>query len=154
MIRPFFPIALVLTLLIVSPADACCVWDRDTLASEAAGAPDLIEVIVGKIDRFPKKYYEIREKRLVEMAAANDPVRFDDLAICLLKIRADAEHWDTLALRKLDEKDRLVAKLIADNALPESDSRTHYYRSNISGAMVITLDTFEVMAKSSKAANS
>lgn len=39
---------------------SACLWDYDTLAAEANGKMDYVEVIVGKFDRFPPLYYEMR----------------------------------------------------------------------------------------------
>ena len=75
----------VLALVVVaagSPAFAC-LWDSDTLRQEAAGLPGVLEVLVGRFDRFPPAYYE----RRIEIATARheadggDLGAYDDVAV-------------------------------------------------------------------------
>jgi hypothetical protein len=47
-----------------SSGTACaCLWDRDTLAMEAEGLPDIINTIAGRFERNPSLFYEMRLQR-------------------------------------------------------------------------------------------
>lgn len=52
-----------LPLLLCASAQACR-WDRDTLAEEAKGKRDLVSVIIGRFERNPALYYEMRLARV------------------------------------------------------------------------------------------
>jgi len=54
---------LVLTALCVTVAHAC-IWDSDTLAAEAKGLPGVADIIVGRFERNPPLYYEMRLARV------------------------------------------------------------------------------------------
>jgi tetratricopeptide (TPR) repeat protein len=49
--------------VLVSTA-AACLWDSDTLEAEAKGLPDVLDVIVGRFERNPPHYYEMRLERV------------------------------------------------------------------------------------------
>jgi len=54
-----------LTIMLAVPTAAwACIWDRDTLAAEAKGVPGVVEVIVGRFERNPPLFYEMRLKRV------------------------------------------------------------------------------------------
>ncbi len=65
---PSIAILLVFTLVCssVQPAVAC-IWDSDTLAAEIKGVPDVVDVIVGRFERQPAKYYEMRLERVTKL---------------------------------------------------------------------------------------
>ncbi len=46
-----------------------CLWDRDTLAMEAAGLPDVPRVATGRFARNPRAYYEMRLERVARAEA-------------------------------------------------------------------------------------
>lgn len=92
---------LVVTVLIVSmlaPREAgACLWDRDTLAQEAAGAPHVVGILVGGFARNPARYYEMRlERASKEVAKDPDALEaYDDAAVACdrLKRADEAIEW-------------------------------------------------------------
>lgn len=81
-------------LLLAAPAlSACCIWDRDTLASEAKGLDAVSDAITGMVDRYPPKFYEMRLERiaaLIEQTPFDFPVYDDAAAACDRLSRYDA----------------------------------------------------------------
>src|SRR5262245_54257239 len=75
-------IALVAFLVVPGPLWAC-LWDRDTLAAEARGIPDIIQVITGRFERNPPLYYEMRLKRATARIAdhPDDLEAYDDAGV-------------------------------------------------------------------------
>ncbi|MEQ8317007.1 MAG: hypothetical protein RIE77_14125 [Phycisphaerales bacterium] len=97
-----------------------CLWDRDTLRAEAAGAPGMVETIVGRFDRFPPLYYEMRLERAAADVAADptDLAAYDDAGV---------------ACDRLGRYDEAIAwmarKRAALDVAPESGTKTdHEYR--------------------------
>ena len=60
-----------------------CMWDRDTLKRDYAEFPTTVEAIVGRIDREPALYYEMRRDRVAKAIASGDqtPELYDDIAV-------------------------------------------------------------------------
>lgn len=88
MTRSAITAALILTtaaalFLVGDSARNGCLWDSDTLRAEAAGAPGMVETIVGRFDRFPPLYYEMRLERAAADVAASpaDLAAYDDAAV-------------------------------------------------------------------------
>jgi tetratricopeptide (TPR) repeat protein len=50
--------------MLLHNAASACLWDSDTLASEAKGIPDVIQVITGRFERNPPLYFEMRLQRV------------------------------------------------------------------------------------------
>lgn len=104
--------------LLTSHAFAC-LWDRDTLAEEAKGRPELVRIIVGWFDRYPASYYQMRLDRVSQelQTTPNDLALYDDAAVACDRIgRVDeAISWMTKKKAVLD-------------ALPASDAKDHRYR--------------------------
>ena len=75
---------LTLALLPLGPAHAC-LWDRDTLAMEAAGLPDVPRVATGRFPRSPPAYYEMRHRWL---RAGMDPADLADLRAAVTELKA------------------------------------------------------------------
>lgn len=94
-----------------------CLWDSDTLRAEAAGAPGMVETIVGRFDRYPPLYYQMRLERVTAELEA-DPT--------LLAAYDDAG----VACDRLGRYDEAIAwmakKRIALDAAPDEE---HEYRS-------------------------
>ncbi|MCB9674373.1 MAG: hypothetical protein H6737_04605 [Alphaproteobacteria bacterium] len=68
----------------LAPPALACIWDRDTLATELAGLPEVERVIYGDFDRFPPRYYEMRLERVTAELATNPTFdRYDDAAAAL-----------------------------------------------------------------------
>lgn len=58
-------------------ASTACLWDSDTLADEAKGHGDIIEIITGRFPRNPPLYYEMRLER-VSKELISDPDELED----------------------------------------------------------------------------
>jgi len=73
----------VLVVLAVAAACAACVWGSDTLRQEAKGAPGVVDVIVGRFDRNPPLYYEMRLARVAALLEAEpeDLGAYDDAGV-------------------------------------------------------------------------
>lgn len=83
-----------------------CLWDRDTLAVEAAHHPGLAQIITGRFDRYPALYYEMRLER-VTAENASDPSNlslYDDAGVACdrLGLRDEAIGWMTAKRKVLD----------------------------------------------------
>jgi tetratricopeptide (TPR) repeat protein len=60
-----------LALIILPGSVGACLWDTDTLAAEAKGFPEVIQVITGRFERNPPYYYEMRLQRATADIAKN-----------------------------------------------------------------------------------
>ena len=113
--------SLVLTqLLAVVPAFAC-IWDRDTLSAEAIGLPEVVDVIVGRVDRPPDKYYEMRLKAVTARLLRepdNWPL-YDDAGAA-----ADRLHRGDQAIGWMERKRVSLKRVGTDDA----NHREHLYR--------------------------
>lgn len=92
---------------ICSPALAC-LNDRDSLAMEARRFPDAAQIIVGRFDRNPAKYYELRIDRLLAKGSLSLG-EHDDLAVAYDRIGKD-----DLAVRVIEAKRKLMLAGEAD----------------------------------------
>lgn len=85
---------------------AGCIWDRDTLAMEGKGLPDTVNVLVGRFERQPPAYYEMRLARVG--AAIRDGkgqlADYDDAGVAADRLkRGDvAIEWMRLKKTRLD----------------------------------------------------
>jgi tetratricopeptide (TPR) repeat protein len=74
-----------------------CDWDRDTLKNEAANSGTALDAIVGRFDRNPALYYEVRASRVAKELEKNpkQPALYDDIAVAYDKLRnpAEAINW-------------------------------------------------------------
>jgi tetratricopeptide (TPR) repeat protein len=106
--------------LVGGSSRAGCLWDSDTLRAEAAGAPGLVETIVGRFDRYPPLYYQMRLDRAAE-DIASDPTNlaaYDDAAVSCDRL---GKHDEAIAW--------MARKRVALDAMPDSEERTeHEYR--------------------------
>lgn len=101
---------LLLLLLVAPTVSACCIWDRDTLASEAKGLDAVADAITGQVDRYPAKFYELRVERitaLVEKTPFDFPI-YDDAAAALDRMGA----YDA-ALSWMEKKRRAIERFSA-----------------------------------------
>ncbi len=97
---------LLLLALLASPTWAC-LWDRDTLATEAAGLPEVPRVVTGRFARNPPLYYEMRLKR-VSTALAKTPEKlelYDDAAVACDRLGRVDEAIAWMAKKLLHIKD-------------------------------------------------
>ncbi len=72
-----------LTIVFGVPAAFACLWDSDTLRVEAKGKPGIVDIIVGRFERNPPLYYEMRLERVSKALAENpdDLAAYDDAAV-------------------------------------------------------------------------
>ncbi|MEZ6243839.1 MAG: hypothetical protein R3B57_12445 [Phycisphaerales bacterium] len=87
-----------------------CLWDEDTLRTEAAGLPGVAEIIVGRFDRFPDLYYEMRLTRVTPLIES-DPDQleaYDDAGVACDRLGRDDEAIEWMA-QKLAAIERLEA---------------------------------------------
>lgn len=113
--------SLVLTqLLAVVPAFAC-IWDRDTLSAEAIGLPEVVDVIVGRFDRPPAKYYEMRLETVTArlLREPDNWVLYDDAGAA-----ADRLHRGDEAIGWMERKRVSLKRVGTDDA----NHREHTYR--------------------------
>ncbi|HEY0072633.1 MAG TPA: hypothetical protein VGB77_00935, partial [Abditibacteriaceae bacterium] len=61
---------LVLAFLAPLPSTHACLWDSDTLSTEAKGLPGTLEIITGRFERNPPLFYEMRLKRVTQEITA------------------------------------------------------------------------------------
>lgn len=110
----------VFLLVVVFPCQAfACLWDRDTLAEEAKGRPELPRIITGWFDRYPPGYYQMRLDR-VTMELKSTPADLDlidDAAVACDRLGGPDEAIGWMAKKKA----------VLD-ALPENEARDHRYR--------------------------
>lgn len=88
---------------------SACLWDYDTLSVEAKGMPDVLDAIVGRFERNPPLYYEMRLARVSKMIKAGDRSLslFDDAAVACDRLGKGDEGLKWLAQKRalLDKND-------------------------------------------------
>lgn len=100
-----------IVLIVVCSSSSACLNDRDSLAMENRRFPDMAQIIVGRFERNPSKYYELRIDRLAakgalslteydDLAVAYDRVGKDDLAV--QTIQAKGKRMQAGAATKMD----------------------------------------------------
>lgn len=117
------PVTIWLAIAGGTPALAC-IWDRDTLASELRGLPDVERVIYGDFERLPTRYHAMRAERVErELATKPDDLSlYDDLAAALDRLgRSD----DAVAV--MDRKQAAMDRL-GDGVTDDDRYRTHANR--------------------------
>ena len=86
-----------LALGLVTQADAC-LWDRDTIAHEAQGVPEAIDIIVGRFERNPPLYYQMRRDRALELLK-REPANlaaYDDAGVACDRLGDDDQAIDLM----------------------------------------------------------
>ncbi len=96
----------ILVLALAASFANACLWDRDTLRTEAAGIPGTVDVIIGWFDRWPAEVYEMRLER-VASELESDPTRldlYDDAAVASDRVgkHDEAIEWMRLKREQLD----------------------------------------------------
>jgi tetratricopeptide (TPR) repeat protein len=102
-------VSTLIVVLIFPFSGGACLWDRDTLAEEASGDLDLINVIVGRFPRNPPEFYEVRLAR-VEKELAAEPENlalYDDAGVACDRLgrSAEAVAWMEKKAAVLEGKD-------------------------------------------------
>ena len=117
-----FPIFLALFLL--SPSSAlACLNDRDTLAEEIKGLPDVVQVVTGRFERNPPLYYQMRLARVSAELKSHPALLpdYDDAGVACDRLGRDDESiaW----MEKKQAQLRLVST--KDPAVQEQWYRYH-----------------------------
>jgi tetratricopeptide (TPR) repeat protein len=110
---------------LVAPAWAC-LWDRDTLKHEARGVTGVVEVIIGRVERYPPLYYEMRLARVAAELEANPSKLdlYDDAGVACDRLRRSDEAIEWMA-RKKTQLDALAA------ANPLANEHLYRYHANL-----------------------
>lgn len=98
-----------------------CLWDRDTLAAELKGMPEMQDVIAGRFERNPDLYYEMRLERIRQKADKEFPGDYFDVAVALDRLGRHDE-----AISEIEkELDSMMARVLMT---PESYRDLEYKR--------------------------
>lgn len=98
----------VISALLLCTLAGACLWDYDTLSMEAKKMPEVVDAIVGRFDRNPPLYYEMRLERVAKELETS-PERldlYDDAAVACDKLGNDDDGLVWLA-RKRDMLQRI-----------------------------------------------
>jgi tetratricopeptide (TPR) repeat protein len=79
-----------------------CLWDDDTLRTEARGLPGLAEILTGRIERNPPLYYQMRLERVTAQLAA-DPdnlAAYDNAAVACDRLGRSDEAIEWMARKR------------------------------------------------------
>ncbi len=108
-------------ILLTAKAALACFWDRDTLAQEAAGLPGVVEVLLGRIDRWPPEYYAMRLERVTKQLESepDNLALYDDAAVASDRLKRFDEAIEWMA-RKRAVLDTLPAN--------SAERKEHEYR--------------------------
>lgn len=90
-------------MILISNQSFACLWDRDTLAEEAKGRPDLVRIVTGWFDRYPPRYYQMRLDRVaVDLKSAPaDLALHDDAAVACDRLGRPDEAIGWMARKKV-----------------------------------------------------
>lgn len=100
---------LLIVLCFTFPANAC-LWDDDTLETEARGVPDAVRVITGRFERNPDLYYEMRLARVTkQLGSTPEKLELSDDA----GVACDRLHRDDKAIAWMTKKRAQLDKLRA-----------------------------------------
>lgn len=94
-----------------------CLWDYDTISSEAKEFPDVVDAIVGWFPRNPPLYYQMRVDRRQKELASN-PTNFD--AYDDVVVGHDRLEQDKRALQWLAKEKSILPRA-------DKEHRYHYY---------------------------
>ena len=113
-----------LTLISAAALAVACLNDADTIAMEAKGLPDVVDVIAGRFDRNPDLYYEIRLARVsLELEKDSSLLDlYDDAAVASDRLGRsdDALAWMNLKWVMMESME-----------LPVDEHYTYRYWANI-----------------------
>ncbi len=110
-------------LLCIAVGARACLWDYDTLAMEAKGLPDVVQIISGRFERNPPLYYEMRLARVTkEMHTHPENLAlYDDAGVACDRLGRDDEALQWMA------KKRTRLDKLPQNAPNANDHRYRYY---------------------------
>ncbi|XZE18304.1 hypothetical protein SH449x_003592 [Pirellulaceae bacterium SH449] len=80
-----------------------CLWDRDTLATEARGLPELVAILTGRFERNPALYYEMRLTRIQSQidSESDDLNAYDDAAVACDRLGQHDAAIEWMARKRL-----------------------------------------------------
>ena len=112
-------------LLLPGPARAC-LNDRDTLAEEVKGLPDVVQVVTGRFERDPPLYYQMRLARVAAELKVGPGLlpEYDDAGVACDRLGRDDE-----AIAWMDKKRKRLAGLNA--ADPAVKEQWYRYNANV-----------------------
>lgn len=125
LMRSMLILAALLTL--AAPRASACIWDRDTLAVEAEGLPGIVDIIVGRFDRWPDIVYKRRYERIEQMHHDQGKLPlelYDDIAVAADRLGRSDE-----AILWMADKRAALDKLPADDS--NRDTHEYRYRANL-----------------------
>lgn len=99
---------LCLFILCLATVAAACRWDRDTLAEEAKGSNlDVLRVIVGRFERNPPLYFQMRLDRVAKEIESNSGNLdlYNDAAVACDHLGKFDE-----AIRWMEKQEKVIAK--------------------------------------------
>lgn len=117
---------LLLLLLLLQGSGRACLNDRDTLAEEIKGLPDVVQVVTGRFERDPPLYYQMRLARVAAELKASPALLpdYDDAGVACDRLGRDDE-----AIAWMDRKRaRLMA---ADATSPAIQEQWYRYNANV-----------------------
>jgi hypothetical protein len=101
-----------LSLLALAVNSSPCMWDTDTLAAESKGKMDFVAVLVGRFERNPPLYYQMRIDREMPEVTKNPALldHYDDIGVAEARLGKNdlALSWmarKRAELKKLGSKD-------------------------------------------------
>src|ERR1035438_5441566 len=95
-------LAAVIVLFAAALPARACLWDNDTLAMEAKRFPDMVEVSVGRFERNPPLYYEMRLTRVsAELRTSPEKLDlYDDAGVACDRLGRDDEALTWMARKE------------------------------------------------------
>lgn len=109
------------------PAAArACLWDRDTLAMEGKGLPDTVNVLIGRFERQPPAYFEMRLARVAGLIADGKGALtdYDDAGVAADRLKRGEE-----AMRWMRQKKAQLDRLRGDD--PARKEHLYRYHANL-----------------------
>lgn len=124
--KRFFMLPLLLALLLSQVPARACLNDRDTLAEEIKGLPDVVQVITGRFERNPPLYYQMRLARVAAELKVNPGLLpdYDDAGVACDRLGRDDE-----AIGWMDKKRAQLVQ--SDAADPTVKEQWYRYNANV-----------------------
>lgn len=116
--------------VMATPARApACLWDYDTLRMEALAFPGIAEVLTGRFERNPPRYYEMRLGRVAkELETSPDRLEYyDDAGVACDRLGRSDEAIEWMG-RKRSALDRMKAER---GDAPELKDHEYRYHANL-----------------------
>lgn len=92
--------------VLISGLSLGCLWDRDTVAMELKGMPEIQDVIAGRFERNPDLFYEMRIDRITQAGPAMTFEEYFDVAVAFDRLGKHDE-----AIGWIDQIDERISKV-------------------------------------------